>query len=61
MGSLITKEMSNILSNLSSTEDLYQFIINSSKSIDIELLEVCDGKKYSIKINSETYSDSNDE
>lgn len=52
MTSLITKEMEEILSFLESTEDMYEFIIHSHKSKDFQEINICDGKVFIIKINS---------
>ncbi|HCE5546250.1 TPA: hypothetical protein NHJ38_003117 [Legionella pneumophila] len=61
MSSIITKDMEDILSSLSSTEELYQFIINTPKSKDLKTIEVGDGKVYLIEINMKIMEENNNE
>lgn len=61
MNSMITKGMEDILSSLSSTQELYQFIINAPKSKDLKKIEVGDGKVYLVKINMKITEENNNE
>lgn len=61
MSSLVTDEMEDILSFVSSTEDMYNFLINSSKSRDSKTINICDGKTYLVKIDMTIKEGSRDE
>lgn len=61
MSSVITKDMEDILSSLSSTEELYQFIINTPNSKDLKKIEVGDGKVYLVKVNMKIMEENKNE
>lgn len=60
MSSIVSQEMEDILLSVSSTEEMYDFLINSSKSKDVKTISVCDGKKYLVKIDATKERDENE-